>query len=32
MSTGSARVLSDIVSGRKPEIEAKDLAVSRYAS
>ncbi|MDE1157467.1 MAG: D-amino acid dehydrogenase [Neorhizobium sp.] len=31
MSTGSARVISDIVSGRKPEIDAADLAVSRYA-
>ncbi len=31
MSTGSARVISDLVSGRKPEIDAADLAVSRYA-
>jgi D-amino-acid dehydrogenase len=31
MSTGSARVVSDLVSGRKPEIDAADLAVSRYA-
>ncbi|WP_312797455.1 D-amino acid dehydrogenase [Tianweitania sp.] len=31
MSTGSARVISDLVSGRKPEIDATDLAVSRYA-
>jgi D-amino-acid dehydrogenase len=31
MSTGSARVIADIVSGRKPEIDATDLAVSRYS-
>jgi D-amino-acid dehydrogenase len=31
MSTGSARVVSDLVSGRKPEIDATDLAVARYA-
>lgn len=31
MSTGSARVISDLVSGRKPEIDARELAVSRYA-
>lgn len=30
MSTGSARVISDLVSGRTPEIDAKDLAISRY--
>lgn len=30
MSTGSALVISDLVSGRKPEIDATDLAVSRY--
>lgn len=30
MSTGSARVISDLVSGKKPEIDATDLAVSRY--
>ena len=31
MACGSARVLADIVDGRKPEIAAEDLAVSRYA-
>ena len=31
MSTGSARVISDLVSGRKPDIDARELAVSRYA-
>ena len=31
MSSGSARVISDLVSGRKPDIDATDLAVSRYA-
>ncbi len=31
MSTGSARVISDLVSDRKPEIDATDLAISRYA-
>lgn len=31
MSTGSARVISDLVSGRKPEIDAAELAVARYA-
>ncbi|KKZ83946.1 D-amino acid dehydrogenase small subunit [Rhizobium phaseoli] len=30
MSTGSARLIADLVSGAKPEIDAKDLAVSRY--
>lgn len=30
MSCGSARVLADLVSGRKPEIEHEDLAFSRY--
>ncbi|MDX6751023.1 D-amino acid dehydrogenase [Geminicoccaceae bacterium 1502E] len=30
MSCGSARVLADLVSGRKPEIEAGDLAIDRY--
>ena len=30
MSCGSARVLADLVSGRAPEIEADDLAFSRY--
>jgi D-amino-acid dehydrogenase len=31
MSCGSAKVISSIVSGKKPEIDATDLAVSRYA-
>ncbi|OWV72384.1 amino acid dehydrogenase [Rhizobium sp. R339] len=30
MSTGSARLIGDLVSGRSPEIDAKDLAVGRY--
>lgn len=30
MSCGSARVLSDMISGQKPEIETADLAISRY--
>ena len=32
MSCGSAKVLADIVSGRKADIETKDLAVARYAA
>lgn len=31
MSSGSARVISDLVSGRAPDIDATDLAISRYA-
>jgi len=31
MSSGSARVISDLVSGRRPDIDATDLAISRYA-
>lgn len=31
MSSGSARVIGDLVSGRKPDIDATDLAISRYA-
>jgi len=30
MSSGSARVIADLVSGRKPDIDATDLAISRY--
>jgi len=30
MSSGSARVIADLVSGREPEIDATDLAVARY--
>ena len=32
MSCGSAKLLADIISGNKPEIEYGDLAVSRYAA
>ncbi|MBY3381834.1 D-amino acid dehydrogenase [Rhizobium laguerreae] len=32
MSTGSARVISDLVSGREPDIDARDLAIARYAA
>lgn len=31
MSCGSARVLADMISGRKPDIETADLAMARYA-
>ena len=31
MSTGSARIISDLVSNRKPEIDARELAITRYA-
>jgi D-amino-acid dehydrogenase len=31
MSTGSARLISDLVGARTPEIDARDLAISRYA-
>ncbi|MGE6784030.1 D-amino acid dehydrogenase [Ensifer adhaerens] len=31
MSSGSARVIADLVSGSKPEIDATDLAIARYA-
>ena len=31
MSCGSARVLADLMSGKQPDIEHADLAVSRYA-
>lgn len=30
MACGSGRVLSDLISGMKPEIETADLAISRY--
>jgi D-amino-acid dehydrogenase len=30
MSSGSARVISDLVSGRVPEIDASGLAIGRY--
>jgi predicted amidophosphoribosyltransferase len=32
MACGSGRVLADLVTGRKPEIETADLALSRYAA
>ncbi len=32
MACGSARVLADMVSGTRPEIETGDLAISRYAA
>ncbi|WFU11792.1 D-amino acid dehydrogenase (plasmid) [Rhizobium sp. CB3090] len=32
MSSGSARVIADLVSGRKPDIDATDLAITRYAA
>ena len=31
MSCGSGRVLADIISGRKPDIEVRELAISRYS-
>ena len=31
MSSGSARVIADLVSGKTPEIDARDLAIGRYA-
>ncbi|WP_296746980.1 D-amino acid dehydrogenase [Mesorhizobium sp.] len=31
MSCGSARLISDLVGGRKPQIDATDLAIARYA-
>ncbi|GMB80023.1 D-amino acid dehydrogenase [Shinella zoogloeoides] len=31
MSSGSARVIADLVSGKKPDIDATDLAIARYA-
>jgi D-amino-acid dehydrogenase len=30
MSCGSGRVLSDMISGRKPDIDVRDLGISRY--
>ncbi len=30
MACGSSRVLADLISGRRPQIEAADLALSRY--
>jgi D-amino-acid dehydrogenase len=31
MACGSGRVLADIVSGRRPEIDVRELAISRYS-
>lgn len=31
MACGSGRLVADLVSGRSPDIEAEDLAISRYA-
>jgi D-amino-acid dehydrogenase len=31
MSCGSGRVLSDLLSGKKPEIDAQGLGIERYA-
>lgn len=31
MACGSGRVLADLIAGRKPEIEVRDLALDRYA-
>jgi D-amino-acid dehydrogenase len=31
MAAGTGRVMADLLSGRKPDIEVDDLAVSRYA-
>jgi D-amino-acid dehydrogenase len=30
MSCGSGRVIADIMTGRKPEIPTRELAISRY--
>jgi D-amino-acid dehydrogenase len=30
MACGSARALSDLISGRKPDIETGDLSIDRY--
>jgi D-amino-acid dehydrogenase len=30
MACGSGRVLTDLISGRRPEIEAADLSIGRY--
>jgi D-amino-acid dehydrogenase len=32
MSCGSAQLLSDIISARRPAIRADDLSVSRYST
>jgi D-amino-acid dehydrogenase len=30
MACGSGRVLADLLSGRKPDIDTKELSISRY--
>jgi D-amino-acid dehydrogenase len=30
MACGSAQVLSDVISGRQPEIDVSDLSIDRY--
>ena len=32
MAAGSGRVLADMVSGRKPEIDVSDLGMARYGA
>ena len=32
MACGSGRVLADLISGRKPEIDTSGLGIERYAS
>jgi D-amino-acid dehydrogenase len=32
MACGSGRVLADVISGRKPDIAADDLAIARYSA
>jgi D-amino-acid dehydrogenase len=32
MACGSGRLLADLVTGKKPEIEAADLSLERYAA
>jgi D-amino-acid dehydrogenase len=30
MSSGSARIIADLVSGRRPDIDASELSIARY--
>jgi D-amino-acid dehydrogenase len=32
MACGSARVISDMISGRPPQIETRDLGIARYSA
>jgi D-amino-acid dehydrogenase len=32
MACGSGRLLADLVTGRRPEIDSADLALTRYAA